>query len=234
MERVSVIQGKSPVILVCPHGPDDTFTEQITEMAANLGGFYAVINRGFERANKVDIDDDKADCNRVDHVLEPVIDDEFLQPILKYKSECLSSFGQAFIFHIHGFGDQVEKDAGYRIDLILGYGESDKKPSYSCELWHRNVFIHLWRTSPRGGDICVGAAGGKYAARDSNNLNQFFRKHVIDQDVYSMQLEISRRIRRHSTDADNTALAIARAIAALLTNNEQSALAVTVPKFTAI
>lgn len=223
MERVSIIKGKLPIILVCPHGPDDTLTDVVTELAANLGHFYAVINNGFERDNIVDVDNNIADCNRVDHVTQDVVREEFLNPIIKYKDDILygsnrgnstngfpmgSMYDQVFVFYIHGFGDQVEKDAKQSIDLIMGYGESDKKTSYTCELHHRDYLINSWQY----GNICIGKGGGKYAARDSNNMTQYFRKHIIDHDVMSMQIEVSRRIRKNQTEAETTALNLATAL----------------------
>ena len=82
-ERVGIIIGKNPVILVAPHGADDTNTDIITERVAKKADCYAVINRGFERADFVDVIKDKADCNKIDHCKQEVVYEEFLKPIIK-------------------------------------------------------------------------------------------------------------------------------------------------------
>lgn len=210
MERVSAIYGSQPVLLVCPHGRDDHFTDVITEHAASLGDFYAVINRGFARADEVDVLNDKADCNRVDHVEEDVVREEFLDSIIKFKNHALPRFGYLFVYHVHGFGDQVEKQAGEKIDVILGYGESEKLSSYSCEHWHKDGFISIWNNCHRDGTIYTGKGGGKYAARNSNNMNQYFRKHDHNPSVFSMQVEIARRIRSDKRNAEETGLTLAK------------------------
>ena len=75
MERVSVIEGKSPIIIVAPHGykGDDENTDLIAEEIANALHCYAVINRGWERSDSVDFMKDKADCNNVYHCKEDVV-----------------------------------------------------------------------------------------------------------------------------------------------------------------
>jgi len=210
-ERVSVIHGTRPIIIVCPHGADDTNTDAVAESCASVLGAYAVINRGFERSELVDVLKDKADCNRVDHVTEDVVDEEFLNPILKFKKMCRKQYSNkhTFIYYIHGFGNQVERAAGAAIDIILGYGEAEKYNSYTCELWQRNLFIESYRQMTTGGDVFVGRAGGKYAARNTNNMNQYFRKHQIDKKVDSMQVEIALRLRDDETRARMTGVALA-------------------------
>ncbi len=88
-ERVTVIYGKKPFLLVAPHGADgdDINTAIIAEETALALGCNAVINRGFERSDNVDVDDDQANCNRVDHIIQPVVYDEFLKPIIKIKDK---------------------------------------------------------------------------------------------------------------------------------------------------
>lgn len=204
-ERVSIIQGLKPVILVCPHGADDCNTDIITEACAKMLDCYAVINRGFERADVVDVLNDKADCNRVDHCTDEIVFEEYTDQILRFKRRCEISHPRdnVFIYHIHGFGKQVEQQAGTNIDIILGYGESEKYNSYTCELWHRNLFVNCWRHLV-GGEVYVGKGGGKYAARHANNMNQYFRKHVPDRNTMSMQVEISGRLRDTETRAEVT------------------------------
>lgn len=202
-ERVSCIQGKKPIILICPHGCDDTNTADIARETAAILNCYAVINQGFERADIVDVDKDKADCNRVDHVKEAVVYEEFLKPIYKFqtkianKSNKMTSFSwdgdPVHIFHIHGCGNHVHKEAGENVEVIIGYGLGSKKDNLSCDEWRKNLLVDLYRTKTQGnpfcGEIYEGKGGGRYAGRDSNNMNQYFRKHYNFENVHSMQLE---------------------------------------------
>ena len=65
MEKVSVLEGTIPALIIAPHGfkNDDLNTDLIAEEIATDLSAYAVINRGWERADKVDWFNDKADCN---------------------------------------------------------------------------------------------------------------------------------------------------------------------------
>jgi hypothetical protein len=206
-ERVSLIVGKLPIILVAPHGSDDTNTDILTEMVAKKTNSYAVINRGFERADIVDVNKDKADCNRINHCKEDVVYEEFLKPIIKFKNQIIgrslfinksrsAPFSGKYavpdpvtLFFIHGCGDVVHKEAGERVSLIIGYGRGTKKDSFSCDLWRKNLFIDFYRHFNKDEEVFEGRGGGRYAGRDSNNLNQYFRKHDLDWNIHSMQLE---------------------------------------------
>jgi hypothetical protein len=66
MERVSITSGKQPILIVSPHGykNDDENTATVAEAIASVLNCYAVINRGWERADDVDIFNDKADLQQ--------------------------------------------------------------------------------------------------------------------------------------------------------------------------
>lgn len=200
-ERVSVIKGQLPIILVCPHGCDDDNTAELTEKCAQMLNAYAVINRGFERADNVDVLNDKADCNRVDHCIDDVVYEEYLHYILKYRKEIQSrGKDRVYVYHIHGFGNQVKSSDGKGVDVILGYGlGGNVKDSLTCRSSRVNHFANLYRQNENSpsmtGRVAVGKGGGKYAARASNNMNQYFRAHDNDLYVESMQVEIAQRIR---------------------------------------
>lgn len=205
-DRVSVIHGKKPIIIVCPHGADDTNTDVIAEACANSLDSYAVINRGFERSQVVDVLKDKADCNRVDHATEEIVYEEYLKPILNFvkMSRQAHPNKNVSIYYIHGFGNHVEKDTGRAIDIILGYGESERVNSYTCPIWKRNLFIDSYRAFRTSGDVYIGKGGGKYAARASNNMTQYFRKQANNHNVDSIQIEIALRLRETTSQAELT------------------------------
>lgn len=197
MERVSVIRGTKPILLVCPHGADDINTDIITETAASIANCHAVINRGFERSDTVDTKKDLANCNRIDHCKHNVVYEEFLRPIerIEYHSRTASPVAWYLktdpfhVFHIHGCGNKIHIEANRIVGAVVGYGLGLKKDSLTCELWRKNLFIDLFRLRHSKGEILEGKRGGKYTGRDSNNLNQYWRKHQISDWVQSMQLE---------------------------------------------
>jgi hypothetical protein len=223
-ERVTCIIGKKPIILICPHGCDDTNTDVITERAAQQLNCYAVINRGFERCENPDIDNDQADCNRINHVKEDVIYEEYLKPIIKFADRIANKgkAGSAYqmvqsalygwdyetvhIFHIHGCGNIVHTEAGEPVELVVGYGLGAKKNSLSCELWRKNCFIDLYTKYAIEGAVYEGDGGGRYGGRDSNNMNQYFRKHDARDWVQSMQLEFPFSARDSESKAVSTAM----------------------------
>lgn len=235
-ERVSTIIGKNPVILVAPHGADDINTDIIVEESAKLLNCFAVINRGFERSLDVDEENDKADCNKINHCKSDVVFDEFLKPILKFKDKIAQgsskfniqnnstqhfpnfpnltygkygSFNPVHIFYIHGCGNAIHKKANENVGLIIGYGLGTKKDSLTCDIWRKNLFVELYRHYLKNADVFEGRGGGKYAGRDSNNMNQYFRKHDFDIKVQSMQIEFPFDCRDNGVKAKATAISFA-------------------------
>lgn len=204
-ERVSLVIGKNPIILVAPHGCDDNNTDIVVERAATILNCYAVINRGFDRSDDVDVNNDKANCNRCDHVKEDVVYEEFLKPIIKFKDQILKKVGgsskgwgwnlpelnspKCVIFYIHGAGDKVHSTANEQVAAIVGYGLGTKKDSLTCELWRKNLLVDLYRKYSNDGDIFEAKGGSRYAGRSTNNMNQYFRKHDLIPWVDCMQLE---------------------------------------------
>lgn len=212
-ERVNVIHGKHPILLVAPHGPDDTNTALIAEMTAANVQAYAVVNHGFDRGEEVDVNNDIADCNRVDHCMSEVVYDEFLKPILKIKDKItkkstglLEDPKQLFILYIHGAGDIVHKEANEPVDVIVGYGLGKEKDSITCKAWRKNLFVDLWRNYSNDGEVYEGSGSGRYAGRSSNNMNQYFRKHELNRQVQSLQLEFPFSMRNTESRATITAM----------------------------
>lgn len=227
-ERVSTIIGKNPIILVAPHGADDINTDIVTEHAAQLLECFAVINRGFERSSQVDVDKDQADCNQISHCKSDVVFDEFLKPILKFKDKISQKYiklktnhipnvkyqtlDPVHIFYIHGCGNAIHKKANENVGLIVGYGLGTKKDSLTCDIWRKNLFVELYRHYLKGAEVYEGRGGGKYAGRDSNNMNQYFRKHDLDLSVQSFQIEFPYSYRDDEAKAKATAMSFATII----------------------
>lgn len=208
MERVSVINNPtSNIIIVAPHGADDTHTDIVAETIANEIKANAVINRGFERASYVDSLKDKANCNNVDHLVgDEVVKQEFLDPIVKMKNRFMTYAikknleTSVMIYHIHGMGK------GNIPTYVLGYGLGLVTNSLSMLPWRAHylydLLVHAY----------FGEGGGKYAGRQKTNLNQYFRKWELDEDVESIQIEISASARVDESTARKTGLHMAKAI----------------------
>lgn len=199
MERVSIKEGKSPVIFVAPHGyrGDDENTDLMVEHMSHQLDSYAVINRGWERSDNVDYMQDKADCNNIWHCKEDVVREEFFDPIIRFKNKILKTNQIAYIFYIHGMGSRhraISKDP--HLDVVVGYG-AGKPNSYSCDLWQKNLLLHSLNLS--GITTYEGKAGGAMSGWSRNNLNQYFRKWDYDANVSTMQLEIIYDL-RHDKD----------------------------------
>jgi hypothetical protein len=227
-ERVFTRHGKKNVIIVAPHGADDTHTITVAKEAAEIADCWAVINQGFERAPNVDADNDQANCNRVDHVVQPVVCDEFLNPLLNFVTYIKRKSGMPvnhrgwfapagerehiLIFHIHGVGNAIHKLANETVDIVVGYGLGNKKDSLTCELWRKNLFVDICRNLATEGDVFEASGGSNYAGRSANNLNQYFRKHDKDMMIESMQLEFPFSTRKTKKNAALAAAKLATAI----------------------
>jgi hypothetical protein len=207
-ERVSIIEGRDPVIFVAPHGADDTNTGIVAESAAYALRSYAVINRGWERNDKVDVFNDLANCNNIEHCHEDVVKDEFLDPIFRFRNRISRKFPYCYIFYIHGVGNDIRKRAS-DLELIIGYGNGSPA-SLTCYRWMKNCFIN--QCGLNGLTAYEGMAGGDYAGWSRRNLNQLYRKWYMDPSVFSLQIEIIYDIRSTKTQADITGERIATVV----------------------
>jgi hypothetical protein len=194
MERVSVIRGDLPVLIIAPHGFDDSNTDYLAERVAKELGAYAVINRGWQRSDKVDYWNDQANCNDIRHCQQDVVREEFLEPIQRFVTRINKDYGYGQIFVIHGVGNDVRTKKQYArdLDMIVGYGAGEP-PSYSCDPRLKDAFIHLLISS--GVDAYEGDAGGAYSGRAKNNLNQLYRRWYPHNHIHSMQVEVVYELR---------------------------------------
>lgn len=193
MERVSVINGKLPVLIFAPHGfkGDDFNTNIIAKNLAKRLNCYAVINNGWERSDNVDIWNDKANCNNVTHCHEDVVREEILEPILNIKNKILQYSNIMHMFVIHGMsGKHFKKNK--IIDVVVGYGAGNPE-SLTCEKWRKNCIIH--ELELQGLNALEADSGSLFSGWARNNMNQLFRKWYLDNSVQSFQLEIIDELR---------------------------------------
>jgi hypothetical protein len=208
MERVSAIKGNNPVLVIAPHGADgdDDYTALITEVIADTIGAFAVINRGWQRAEDYDYSKEHANCNNVVHCHQDVVKGEFLDPILRFTDKIRKDHGEVNVFIIHGVGNDIRKKANdMALDAIVGYGNG-KPPSYSCELTRKTAFIYIMNNSKI--KTYEGKAGSQYSGKSKVNLNQLFNHWYPDDAVNSMQLEIVKELREDDEIAKATGEAI--------------------------
>jgi hypothetical protein len=194
MERVSIINGDMPIILVAPHGVDDINTGLIADKIASEMNAFAVINQGWKRNKDYDYFADKADCNNISHVHEDVIKEEFLDQILRMTAKILKKIdNRVYIFHIHGCGNEARIKANdQNLDLIVGYGEGSPA-SYTCDLRIKDAFCYFLENESFG--VYEGKKRGKYSGRSKNNMNQLYRLWYPNKHVHSMQIEIIKDLR---------------------------------------
>lgn len=214
--RISVFEGKLPVLIVAPHAPDDHNTEVIAKAIINDLSCYGVINHGWRSAFAYNYKTEQANCNNISHIHKDVIKDEFLRPILRYHKKVRNVSPIMYMFTIHGVGKAVRHEANDpTLDLIVGFG-AGKPPAYTCDFWRKNLLIHILRS---GGGITVyeGKPRSKYAARHKNNLTQLFNLGCWypDKGTHSMQIEIIEDLRDEKETAEITGLFLADAIRSL-------------------
>jgi hypothetical protein len=211
MERVSTIRGNSPILIIVPHGFDDPNTAVVGETIIKELDAYGVINRGWERANDYDYYADKANCNNISHCMEDVVKEEFFDPIINYIDAIANDLDAAAnLFIIHGVSNSIRSKAS-DLDLIIGFGDGTP-PSYTCDQWFLDIFLN--QLDKQGFHPYQGKAGGQYSARRKQNLNQLFRlwEDYENKSVFSVQIEVVRRLRDTTTQAELTGMALANAI----------------------
>lgn len=207
--RVELREGdpSCPVIIISPHSPDEDHTDTIAEIIAEKLDAYAIINKGWERADSVDFLKDKANCNDVNQLLsDEVLQDEFLNPLVSYVQQIRQRhFSNVYIFIIHGFGATVDDKS----DIILGTGIPDRA---SCEVWRHHAFTYF--LADTGLDVAGGT--GRFAGRSRSNLNQFFKHKTAlwqnDSSVQSFQIEIEHSWRRDGVTSNVVAEALWKSI----------------------
>jgi hypothetical protein len=206
MERVSIIHGIKPIIYVAPHGAacDDINTALITELLAEKTKGWAIINRGWERGDKIDYTKEKANCNNTYHCHEDVVKEEFLDPLIRFKNKILKKWSRVCIIYIHGMSNNIQISSGIDdLQYVIGWG-SGNPPSYTCQRWVKDFIIYSLAMA----DNCStaeGKSGGDYAAWGKKNMSQLFRKWYPDTEVDSVQIEIINKIRNNNIQAEATA-----------------------------
>jgi hypothetical protein len=221
LERVTIIDGKKPVIYVAPHGAqcDDTNTARIAEVMAETTKGYAVINRGWERHDTVDYTREKANCNNIEHCHQDVIKEEFLDPLMRFKNRILKKWSRLLIVYLHGMSDDVQIRTGYdRMNFVVGWGNGNP-PSYTCQKWVKDFLIYHLAISDNS-TVGEGKVGGRYAGRAKNNMVQLFRGRYPDNEVDSIQIEIVNKIRNKKTLAEATGQVMGIVMQELLDNDE--------------
>ena len=215
LERVSVIEplDVEPVIILCPH--QEQYIGLITTEIAKKLKCYAVINRGWDRADTVDFMNDKANCNSIKHLYHDVVREEFLDPIYNFCHKIRKNqFINIYIFIIHGF--VVPRPATIEPDICLGFGSGAKR--LTCERWRKDAFAYSLQSE--GFSVAAGKAKGRYAGAGKDNLNQLFKTDNpdwgVDNSIHSLQIEVDKEWRENSIDASFCAEVISKGIETLV------------------
>lgn len=194
MERVSVRDGRTPIVMFAPHGfqGNDENTSLIADTVANQIKSYSVVNKGWERSANVDANNDKADCNNVYHCHEDVVKEEILDPLMRTVKKAKKWGETVFLYTIHGMSDRHRIISGEKIDMVVGYGAGDPE-SHSMDIWRKNFFMQKMRDL--GVNVFEGKSGGNMSGWSKSNMNQLYRKWYPDQSVQSLQIEIVHELR---------------------------------------
>lgn len=185
-------------MVVAPHGHqlDDQNTDWLAESIADHLDAHAVINRGWRRNPTVDELKSLANCNDFRHCSEPVVKQEFLDPINQIINDAAENGDKVLVLMIHGMGNQIRQQANDpSLGVVVGYGNG-KPPRHTCELWVKDALVDLLNDS--GVTTYEGAAGGPFSARGQNNLTQALRSYSTN----VLQLEVVYDLRRDKKEAD--------------------------------
>lgn len=199
MERTIATEGNEPIIIIAPHGPNDLNTDILAEKLAEELDAFAVINKGWMKSENVDYWKDMADCNKISHIHEDVVKEEFLNPIIKFKNKIKEKFEEdVFILIIHGCGNHVKKIANNEnLEMIVGSG---KGGLLSCKKKIKDAFIYYLEKEK----FCVYEGENKYAGKSRNNLNQLFNYWYPENNINVLQLEIVKELRKDKISLKKT------------------------------
>lgn len=210
--RVTIQYGSKPYLIIAPHGyqGDDYNTSLIVERCASIMNCSAIINHGWQKSSKLDIDNDKANCNNYFH-MKDVVADEFLNPVLRTANNIVKRNGLCIAVWIHGVSNAIRSVCGVNdIEMIFGNGEGRKIHSYTCPLSLKEYVLYmLYETGLKAYDSI---GGSNYAGYAEHNMNQVWTRHYVNPKVYSFQLEIVKDLREDNTISILTAEYLAEAL----------------------
>lgn len=200
MPRVSLTDGgNSDIIIVAPHGNDDTNTDVLAETIIQELGCYGVINNGWSRKTH--------NCNNIN--LKGAAKKEFLNPLVDFANTIINNGSLPHIFIIHGVSDNIRSIAP-DLDFIIGYGAGNP-PRLTCSNTYKDNFMQLLKDyfyNPY-----QGKASGNYSGWHQDNLNQLF---VKNQSVVSIQIEIVRALRHNDATSKCTGIELSKCIKSLV------------------
>lgn len=211
--KVEVIKSKKqlfPFVLVAPHGNTDIRTNLIAKRIAEKLDISAVINNKWKRGDDVDVANNIADCNNLEHCDNKEVKKTFLKPLL----ECIDVklWRPTSIIYLHGMQDIPN------YDMVFGFG--DGNPSRTTMNNNHITERLLQCLSFTNLKVAKAKAGNPYAGWDVRNLNQLrnidlsqvWNKHwgiktlaLQQSHLYSMQIEIAYKLRKTDFDARNIA-----------------------------
>ena len=197
--RVTVQHGTKPYLLIAPHGyhGDDYNTPLIAERTASILNCSCIINYGWQKSDKLDINAEKANCNNFSH-MQDVVSDEFLLPVLRTANNIVQRNGVCIVVWIHGVANTIRQVSGEKdLDMIFGNGAGKNFNSYTCPLQLKDYVIHMLNEN---GIKCYDSyPGSMYAGFSHNNMNQLWVRHHPDHRISSFQLEIIKELREDET-----------------------------------
>jgi len=209
--RVTAQVGQIPVIIVAPHGhkDNDFNTDIIADVIASELKAYSLINVGWARGAKAILGESVANLNDLQHCKLGPVREEFLNPLIEMKDECIAKHDRCHIFLIHGMHSNVRVTHKDNLDIVMGYGQGDP-PNYTCPLVYKNALVYRLREECF--NVYQAKSGGRFAAWRKDNLNQLFRQHHLDQRVNSTQFEIINELRSDAEEAVKVGLRMTRAL----------------------
>lgn len=215
MEKVIFKYANSPIVFVAPHGHkgDDLNTDLIAIAAAEAINANYLINKGYQRADFINVDKDIADCNNINH-MQDILVDEFLLPYKRLCKRAVKYYGKCLVLWVHGISNTIRNSAETKnLDLIIGYGQG-KPNSFTC--YHGTINKFLYEMKNEKLNCFVGKTGGKYSGYSKRNMNQYWRKVEADNRIQSLQIEIVKDLRSDKIISELTAQCIADAAQASL------------------
>jgi len=189
----------SSTLIVAPHGVyhDDDYTGFISKHLSDHLEGYGVINEKYQKPETIglkepDLSKDIANVNRFNQIDQnEELKQNFLTPILEFKSNILKNNDHASIFHIHGISDdhihraaetiEEYKNNPEKLHVLIGYGqrEDDKEPLTADEEMIVQPLIEYLKENDINAAIAptmpiMGNDGEEkiYCGSDPNGLNQ--------------------------------------------------------------
>lgn len=193
INRITASVNKN-IILVSPHDLSE-FAESLAEKLQCHG----IINKTYIQTvqSGVGIDAGRVDLNDLSQYHKTAVYEQFISPLIDFAYESLDEDQICYIFHLHGYDDQL---MGKGCDLIIGAGHNKKEKNniLSAPAAYLDTLVETLNEEGISSRI---TKNPNLSAIGKHDLNQLFQQYLRPrEDVYSVRFGLKRSLVKNNDE----------------------------------